>query len=84
MKTTLADLLKQEAQKVNNGFCYSTYPYPCFIEEALSHARHYQSPGNPTITHTDDGKLIKTVISIPPMKGSYKRKPFNITLYWMR
>ena len=81
---TLADLLKQEAQKVNNGFCYSTYPYSCFITEALTHAAHYQAPSNPTITHTEDGKIIETKISIPPMKGSYKRKPLTITLYWFR
>lgn len=84
MERTLADLLKTEAAKVNDGFCYSTYPYSCSIAEALTYAKHFTAPANPTITRTDDGKLIETVISIPPIKGSGKRKPYKITLYWFR
>ena len=75
---TLADLLKLEAKNVNNGFCYSTYPYPCFINEALTYAKHLKAPHNPTITRVEG----LVTIEIKPLKGSGKRKPLIIKLWY--
>jgi hypothetical protein len=81
---TLADLMREEAKRINNGFCYSTWPYPCSIGESLGHARHYQAPANPKITHTEEGRLVQTEIEIKPRPGSGKRKPLTINLYWYK
>jgi hypothetical protein len=84
MIKTLADLLKAEAKHVNNGFCYSTYPYACCIDEALIDAKRYKAPTNPTITRIDNDKITETTIELKPLPGSRKRKPFTITLYWWK
>lgn len=39
---TLADVLKEHAP--NNGFCYSNYPYPCMLDEALIYAKNLPAP----------------------------------------
>ena len=78
MNKTLADLLKTESKHVNDGFCYSTYPYPCHITEALVYAKNYTIPNNPTITRSDN----EVIISLKPRKGSRKRKPMIIKLWY--
>lgn len=83
---TLADLLKQEAAYVNNGFCYSTFPYACCMDEAITHSKHLAAPpaSRLTITRTDDDKKKESKIEIKPIPGSRKRKPMVITLYWWK
>jgi hypothetical protein len=76
VQRTLANLLEDESNRFN-GFCYSTFPFSCFIAESLTHANHYQFPANPVITREDR----KTTILIPPIKGSRARKPLSITLW---
>jgi len=76
MIKTLADLLQTESKHVNNGYCYSTFPYSCHITEALTHAKHYKAPINPTITRESN----RVTITIKPVKGN--RKPFIITLWY--
>jgi len=83
---TLADLLKQEARYVNNGFCYSNFPYPCMVDEAMTDARRFTAPpeSRMTITRIDDEHKRESVIEIKPMPGSRKRKPITINLYWWK
>jgi hypothetical protein len=78
MIKTLSDLLAQESKRINNGFCYCTYPFPCSISEALVYAKHYTAPADPLITREDN----RTTIQIKPMKGSGKRKAYTIVLWW--
>lgn len=79
MTKTLADLLRVESKHVNGGYCYSTFPYSCGIEEALTYAKGYRAPHNPTITRGDN----EVTIEIKPLKGSGKRKPMVIKLWWV-
>ncbi len=73
----LSGLLKQEARRFNN-IVYLNFPYSCCLDEAVSHAAHYQvNEKNITIDRTDK----QTNINIKPTKGSGKRKIMVIKLW---
>jgi hypothetical protein len=78
MKKTMNELLTTEAQRINNGYCYCSRPYPCTIMEALAHFRKFDAPDDPSIEREHN----RTTITVKPLKGSGKRKPYIITLWW--
>lgn len=73
---TFADMFREEAKRFNN-VVYFSKPYSCALEEACSWAENYVYPTNATITREEK----QTTISIPPAKGSRKRKPFVVNIW---
>lgn len=76
MNKTLADLLDEQAHKLN-GFVYCNFPYSCGLDEAKTYARVYSYPTDFQVTQNGS----KITISIKPFKGSRKRRPIVIKLW---
>ena len=92
---TMADVIILERAALEyrtGGFVYCNKPYPCGVDEALSHFRAYQGPvftagvmaaadtsadGSATI----ERKEKETIITIKPIKGSRARKPYVVRLW---
>jgi len=74
---TLWDLMKDNAP--NNGFCYSTYPYACMLDEAKSHASRLPVPKRYAITKSDKNGCDLVSICTNPSRPSRKN---TIELYW--
>ena len=78
MQQTLKDLVIDVSKSINNGFCYCSKPYPCFINEAIYYLEQYAYPEKYEVVDIDSGKIIR----ILPRKGSKKRKPLEIKLWF--
>lgn len=78
MKKTMVQLLTEEMQKLN-GMVYFSKPYSCCYEECMSYFKGWDAPDPSRMTIERTDKQI--TISVKPLKGSRKRKPYVITLW---
>lgn len=74
----LIELLRDEVSRLG-GLCYFDKPYLCCSQEALGYFDKILYPHNRIEILRDDKS---TVISIKPIKGSRKRKPMIIKMWW--
>ena len=81
MTKKMTDLIKEETALLHDKtgkMCYYSKPYPCAMDECLSHFKGYDAPA--------DNKLVierletSTKINIKPLKGSGKRKLYTIAI----
>ena len=79
MNKTMVDFLKEEMKYFSGHIVYFDKPYSCASEEALSLFKGYDAPDPKrlTIERTEDS----VTISIKPLKGSGKRKPYVIHMW---
>jgi len=77
MNTTLGDLIRKEAKERNLLYCNK--PYSCGIDEASGQFDDYSVPSDKRMTIVREEKSV--TISISPLKGSGKRKPYVIELW---
>ena len=75
---SFADLLRKESNRFNN-FVYSSKPYSCGINEAISYFKDFKIPKEDQYSIAREEK--STIIDIKPIKGSGKRKHYIITLW---
>lgn len=78
-KETMADLIRTEAKRFD-GFCCSSMPYSCFINEAYAYFVKFLKPEADRLK-IDRTANDRTVISIKPLKGSRCRKVQKIMLW---
>ena len=78
MDALLTHLLTKEFNRLSQfGYPYSNKPYSCGRNECLTHFKGYKTPANMTIERTPKD----TTITIKPLKGTGKRKPYIIHLW---
>lgn len=81
---TLADLLRKEAHALETKtghIIYLNYPYSCCLQEAMMHSQKYQHPRENEMEI--EREPTQTTIKLKPLKGSRRRKKFEIKL-WSR
>jgi len=72
----ISDFIKQERKRFN-GFVYSTLPFSCGTDEAITHLVKYNFPETVKIERTDK----KTDVYLKPLKGSRRKKTLKWSLW---
>jgi len=72
----MAELLITESNRFDN-FVYCSKPYSCGLQEALNTFKDFKVPKNMDIVREEK----RTTITLNPLKGTRKRKPYVIVLW---
>lgn len=78
MPKTMVQFLTEEYNKLD-GWVYFSKPYSCCYDECMTHFKGWDMPDPKRMTIERTEREI--TISIKPLKGSGKRKPYVIKLW---
>jgi hypothetical protein len=82
MTKKITDLIKEESKLLHNKtgkMCYYSKPFPCAMDECLSHFKGFDAPDNNRLVI--ERLETSTKINIKPLKGSGKRKLYTIEIW---